>query len=518
MFKPQAILFSHKWPILAILSLYLSCANVVIPAGGERDSNAPILIRSSPPNGSVNISAIIYCLEFDEYFSTNQSEGNYIISPSQQSAPKIEIKKKQLRIELLDSLKDNTTYSFNFYNYISDINENNKIEQLKYVFSTGATLDSNIIAGSVLSYPQLSPVENIWVLAYRFSSNKDFINQTADFITKTNNKGEYKLEHLPDDSFSVIILDDQNQNKLYDLPNEKYCFSESTITFKDGSTKELSPLIISAEPQKNFLSIDSISPHQSLIKADIFSLNKIKTLNPNLYLIHLKDSLIIWHYTDTYVLTSKTDSLLFKNENHAYQNLSPLRVLDKAINIGKHEVLTINFNKPLKTYENTLILVKDSAKFNLDTIKLFQNQIDLKLPMINNISGKASLIIPDDCFTDIYGIKNKADTISINVLDSNSYGSWQIKLTTNQLNVFTELYLEEALIERKKLNSGETMFSFNHLLPGSYRLQAFYDADGNGIWSSASFKENKPAENAKILKTLAIKAKWNYIDSIDINF
>ena len=60
MFKPQAILFSHKWPILAILSLYLSCANVVIPSGGERDSNAPILIKSSPPNGSVNISTIIY--------------------------------------------------------------------------------------------------------------------------------------------------------------------------------------------------------------------------------------------------------------------------------------------------------------------------------------------------------------------------------------------------------------------------------------------------------------------------
>ena len=99
-------------------------------------------------------------------------------------------------------------------------------------------------------------------------------------------------------------------------------------------------------------------------------------------------------------------------------------MLDKAINIGKHEALTITFNKPLKTYENTLILVKDSAKFNMDSIKLFHNQIDLKLPMINNISGKASLIIPDDCFTDIYGIKNKADTISINVLDSNSY-SWQ---------------------------------------------------------------------------------------------
>ena len=146
------------------------------------------------------------CLEFDEYFSTDQSEGNYIISPSQQSVPKIEIKKKKLIIELLDSLKENTTYSFNFYNYISDINENNKIEQLKYVFSTWSYLDSNIIAGSVLSYPQLSPAENIWVLAYRFSSNKDFINQTADFITKTNNKGEFKLEHLPDDSFQLLFL------------------------------------------------------------------------------------------------------------------------------------------------------------------------------------------------------------------------------------------------------------------------------------------------------------------------
>ena len=63
--------------------------------------------------------------------------------------------------------------------------------------------------------------------------------------------------------------------------------------------------------------------------------------------------------------------------------------------------------------------------------------------------------------------------------------------------MFTELYLEEALIERKKLNSGETMFSFNHLLPGSYRLQAFYDTDGNGIWSSANFKKTNPRRMLK---------------------
>tara|TARA_B100000683_G_scaffold223042_1_gene220746 strand:- start:291 stop:1847 length:1557 start_codon:yes stop_codon:yes gene_type:complete len=518
MFKPQAILFSRKWPILAVLSLYLSCANVVIPSGGERDSNAPALLRAIPPNGSVNVASSKFILEFDEYFNTDKSQGSYIISPSQKNAPQIEIKNKKLIIQLLDSVKEGATYSFFFNNYILDINENNKIERLKYVFSTGANLDSNIITGSVLSYPQLSPVENIWVLAYRVNSKKGFKNHTADFIAKTNNKGEFELEHLPNDSFRVFALDDQNQNRLYDLPNEKYCYNKSLITFKDSIKRALNPFVISEEPEKTFLSIESINPHKSLIKADNATIDKIKTLNPKLNYVQIKDSLIVWHYTDTYMLADINDTLVLKNKNEAYQNSSSLEVLNKIISIGSHEAITLNFNKPLKTYENNLVLIKDSAKHNITSVKKIHNKIELKLPIIDNISGKSSVIIPRDCFTDIYGIKNIADTVSLNILDSNSYGSWQIKLNTNQLNLIAELYLDETLIERNKLNYGATKLSFKHLLPGSYRLQAFNDDDRNGIWSSANFNKDNPAEKIKLLKSLSIKAKWNYEDSIDISF
>ena len=49
---------------------------------------------------------------------------------------------KYIEIKLLDSLKPNTTYSFNFGQSITDYNEGNPYSQFKYVFSTGNYVDS----------------------------------------------------------------------------------------------------------------------------------------------------------------------------------------------------------------------------------------------------------------------------------------------------------------------------------------------------------------------------------------
>ena len=45
----------------------------------------------------------------------------------------------------------NTTYSFIFLNAIADITESNKIDELKYIISTGNEIDSGKIYGFIIN-------------------------------------------------------------------------------------------------------------------------------------------------------------------------------------------------------------------------------------------------------------------------------------------------------------------------------------------------------------------------------
>ena len=54
-----------------------------------------------------------------------------------------------LTIKIKDTLKPNTTYSFNFGQSIADNNEGNVLNHFKYVFSTGAVIDSLKLSGSI---------------------------------------------------------------------------------------------------------------------------------------------------------------------------------------------------------------------------------------------------------------------------------------------------------------------------------------------------------------------------------
>ena len=54
-----------------------------------------------------------------------------------------------IKIEIIDTLKLNTTYTFNFGNAVEDHNEGNKLENFKYIFSTGTYIDSLTTSGNI---------------------------------------------------------------------------------------------------------------------------------------------------------------------------------------------------------------------------------------------------------------------------------------------------------------------------------------------------------------------------------
>ena len=145
-------LMRYSLYIMALI-LVASCARRSSPSGGEKDSIPPILIASNPKINSVNFDADEIRLTFDEWVKLEKLDQQLIISPPLEKK-QYEIKPlsgitKKIFVNFLDSLQENTTYTFNFGNSIVDNNEGNEMNFFSYTFSTGPTLDSLYLKGNV---------------------------------------------------------------------------------------------------------------------------------------------------------------------------------------------------------------------------------------------------------------------------------------------------------------------------------------------------------------------------------
>ena len=146
--------FLHFIYGLIILVMLYSCARRGRPIGGEKDIDAPILISATPDHKSVNFDTKKIRINFNEYIKLEDVNKQLVISPPMENQPIISpvgTASKFINIKILDTLKENTTYTLNFGNSVKDNNEGNVLEQFKYVFSTGNYIDSlNVSVLSIL--------------------------------------------------------------------------------------------------------------------------------------------------------------------------------------------------------------------------------------------------------------------------------------------------------------------------------------------------------------------------------
>ena len=126
--------------VLLFLLSFTDCAKKGSPSGGIKDSIPPVIVKSNPENYSINFSENEIRIYFDEYIKLKDLQKELIVSPPLKYPPTITplSTSKVLKIKIDDTLKENTTYSFNFGNSIVDNNEENAFKYFKYVFSTGS--------------------------------------------------------------------------------------------------------------------------------------------------------------------------------------------------------------------------------------------------------------------------------------------------------------------------------------------------------------------------------------------
>jgi hypothetical protein len=109
---------------LVVLSLLAAaCANRGLgPQGGPEDVTPPALKSSMPSDGARNFHGKKVELHFDEIVQIENPFENVIVSPAQSKQPTVKAIGKKVTVEFNDTLRQNTTYTIDFGNALSDFN------------------------------------------------------------------------------------------------------------------------------------------------------------------------------------------------------------------------------------------------------------------------------------------------------------------------------------------------------------------------------------------------------------
>lgn len=220
----------HKLPALLMLMIVVySCASMGNPDGGPYDEEPPKFVRSTPKPFAINSKERKVTIEFDEFIKLEKAAEKVVVSPPQLEQPEIKASGRKVVVGLVDSLRPNTTYTIDFADAIVDNNEGNPLGNYAFTFSTGTTIDTMEVSGTVLSASDLEPVKNIQVGLHSDLSDSAFMKKPFDRVSRTDSRGHFSIRGITPGKYRIYALMDGNQNYLFDSKTEMIAFSDSII-------------------------------------------------------------------------------------------------------------------------------------------------------------------------------------------------------------------------------------------------------------------------------------------------
>ena len=206
-----------------------SCASMGTPDGGPYDEMPPKFVRSTPRLYGVNAKSKKIELEFDEFIKLEKAAEKVVVSPPQLEQPEIKVVGKKVVVELLDTLKEGTTYTIDFSDAIVDNNEGNPMGHFTYSFSTGASIDTMEVSGTVLNAADLEPIKGIQVGLHKNLNDSALTTLPFDRVSRTDSRGHFIIRGVAPGKYRIYALMDGNQNYLFDSKTEMVAFSDSII-------------------------------------------------------------------------------------------------------------------------------------------------------------------------------------------------------------------------------------------------------------------------------------------------
>ena len=213
---------------LTVLSV-VGCARMGSPDGGWYDDTPPYVVGSTPQDKAANVHPKRISIYFNEFIKLEDAQNKVIVSPPQLEMPEIKEGGKRVIVELKDTLKENTTYTIDFSDAISDFTEGNPMGSYTFTFSTGKEIDTLEVAGYLLDAQNLEPVKGVMVGLYDDLSDTVLTTKPMMRISRTDSRGHFVIKGVAPGTYRAYALQDMDNDFKYNQKSEMVAFNHQTF-------------------------------------------------------------------------------------------------------------------------------------------------------------------------------------------------------------------------------------------------------------------------------------------------
>lgn len=531
---------NFKYIYFLLLLVVVSCAKRGSITGGLKDTIAPVLKASFPKNFSTNFKENEIKLTFDEYIKLKDLKKQLIISPPMKNEPLISplTSSKYITIKINDTLKPNTTYSFNFGQSVADNNEGNTLNQFKYIFSTGNNIDSLAIGGKIKDAYNKEVESFVSVMLYEVNDTyKDSIvyNETPRYVTNTlDSLKTFRLENIKAGKYLLVAMKDYNNNNKYNPKKDKIGFHKEFITIPNDTIYEL-------ELFKETLPFKAFKPnqvsgnrlvmpyegnlHSANERPKIVLKNKDEIIPTILTQLPKKDSLQIWYKP------IKADSLSIEVNKDKYTGTFNFKIKDQkkdSLSIVAKPNAILNFRDRFTLETATPLVNFDKSKIKIltkDSVDVpFTSEYDefnqkLYLDFKKEPSEKYNFTLLPGALTDFYEKSNDTLRYKLDTKSTTEYGNLNVTLeNVKHFPVLVELTNAKGEVLTSQYTESNPVITFSLLEPALFSLRAIYDENKNKTYDPGNFLEKKYAEEVIYFsKEIDVRANWDVEQPFDLS-
>jgi hypothetical protein len=537
-----------KGCIFVFLFIFLlsSCAVIELPSGGKKDVKPPSIKKYIPANKSTKFSENKIEIEFDEFIQLKDVNNQIIISPPLADAPDVKVKGKSVLVKFKDSLQKNTTYNISFGKSISDITENNILENFNCIFSTGNSIDSMIIRGQIIDAFGLTPEKDVAILLYNKNTDSLPYEKIPQYVAKTIDNGGFKFNNIKMGKYKIFALKDINNNYLYDLPEEKIGFLDTLVfPFNNDTNKTtIKPfynlnlfqeekgfqhivkssaqgygklMFVFYKPTEN-IKLKLLKP-QTDVNFNYCEINKtrdtlfywLKNLSTDSLTIKVSDNKTILDTVD-FVLPPKNQKSRTGKGNVAVAKFgSESNLSSKTLDLNK--LIKITFSQPIAEFDFSKIILTEGK----DTIVIpkfsFSDSLKRKLEISYQWKENKSykLFIPPDTFKDIFDFKNDTIKYEFKTKSLKDYAKiiLNISLPENRFQYILQLVDEKGNVVKEDIINKSEKIIYGFLLPRKYNFRLIYDSNNDSKWSTGIYLKKIQPEKVLMYSIFNAKANWD---------
>lgn len=521
---------------ILMLTLFIAgCASRGRPSGGEKDILPPEIEKESPKNFKTNFKGDEIKIYFNEYVKIKDLQKQLIISPPMNTQPVITPQgsaSQYITIKIKDTLKENTTYAFNFGNSIVDNNEENPFQYYRYVFSTGATIDSLNIKGAVFDAEARNADSFISVMLYEVdSSYTDSIvyKEKPKFVTNTlDSLTTFTVDNIKAGTYKIVALKDENGNFTYEPKVDKIGFYESEITvpteenFDITLFKEVSEFKVLKPKQMSEQRI--VFPFEGELEdVDIeIQSDSIKNLDYRITRDKNTDSLYYWYKPKV-----KIDSVSFlvKSQSFTETFSYKFRKADKDSliitsepkgSLSFNEIITLEATTPFAKIDTTKIKLidNDSARvaYSIEFDKML-NQY--KFNIDKKESQRYQMEVLPNAITDFYGAVNDTLNFSFSTRKKSDFGNVRVKLINAKLPLIVQLTNEKNEVLYEKYADEFPVVEFTDIETKKYQVRAIFDVNKNRKFDTGNYlKKIKPERISYMKGFVDVRANFDYNEEL----